>query len=112
MLDQKRNETFQFLMGLWDIDKAWELIGAREPNSSVIVEQTKGYFGLITVDREFAMTVDLSRPLVMILLKTEGAEGCFVIDGWHRLFRAVQENVGELPAHLLSEDEEQLIQLR
>ncbi|MEU7822955.1 hypothetical protein [Catellatospora sp. NPDC049133] len=68
--------------------------------------------GLIGPDREtfdaaYAMTTDLSIPLVLAMLPDPvgGNHVPLLIDGTHRLYRAMREGVDELPVHVLTADE-------
>jgi hypothetical protein len=57
------------------------------------------------IDLEHARAVDLSYPV--LLLESSGA----IIDGWHRIYRASQLGIAELPAVVITADEEALIRL-
>lgn len=53
------------------------------------------------LDEAYAMTCPLARPLLFVPFKGVSQ----LIDGWHRLFKAVVLGVLELPAYLLTEQE-------
>jgi hypothetical protein len=59
------------------------------------------------LDWEYAKTTDLSNPLLVIPFSDEEI---LLIDGWHRLARAVMEGVEELPMVLLTQEEADSIQ--
>lgn len=59
------------------------------------------------IDLDYARTTDLARPLLLIPF---GESEILLIDGWHRLARAVLEGVEELPMYLLTEEEAKAIQ--
>lgn len=53
------------------------------------------------LDEDYAMTTDLSRPLLILPL-----DGKHVLaDGWHRAFRAAMTGVDILPCYVLSEED-------
>ncbi|MBC7526466.1 MAG: hypothetical protein H7308_02855, partial [Chthonomonadaceae bacterium] len=53
------------------------------------------------IDEAYAHTRDLSKPLIAVPQE----ERLLIIDGWHRLLRAVLEEVEELPLYLLTQEE-------
>ena len=56
----------------------------------------------VDVDPAYAMTVDLTEPLILGTLQAEGrSPEVLVIDGWHRLYRASLEARQTLPGHVL-----------
>lgn len=60
-----------------------------------------------SLDWEYAKTTDLTKPILVIPF---GECEILLIDGWHRLARAVLEKVEELPMVLLTQDEADSIQ--
>jgi hypothetical protein len=50
---------------------------------------------------EHAVGAGLTKPVIFLPFKGEH----LLIDGWHRLYRAVTEGVGTLPCHILTEAE-------
>jgi hypothetical protein len=73
----------------------------------VIDEPLAAFTRKARVDRNRAITTEeLSKPVLVIPLPTQvfGPQpGYFVIDGYHRITRALHEGVSELPAHFLAE---------
>jgi hypothetical protein len=56
--------------------------------------------------RAYAMTTDLTQPLIIAtLLVTGGEPAALLIDGTHRLFKGHATGTAELPAYLLTEAE-------
>lgn len=53
------------------------------------------------LNEAYAMTTDLTKPLLFAPL----VDKICLIDGWHRLFRAVSETVDILPAYFLTQAE-------
>lgn len=97
----------------WDVEKALTLVAGRQPDiillDDALAEQSEGQ---LDVDPERALLhATLSEPVLVIPLPVnlfgDGA-GDLVIDGWHRIFRAVHEGSKELAAHFLSPDDERI----
>jgi len=91
----------------WNITEALRLIerSPREPDWFAPQEQG------VTIphirerapelDAAYAMTTDVAKPLLFIPF--EGRH--LLVDGWHRLYRAVAEGVTDLMAYTLTEEE-------
>lgn len=63
-------------------------------------------------NREYAMTTDLTQPLIVATLHLPGSgNSSLLIDGTHRLYRAHREHVAELPAYVLDVNESLVIRL-
>jgi hypothetical protein len=57
-------------------------------------------------NRAYAMTTDLTQPLIIATLPVTGDEpAALLIDGTHRLFKGHATGTAELPAHVLTEAE-------
>jgi hypothetical protein len=71
--------------------------------------QPEGRFPLIAgpdLDRAYAMTTDLDKPLIFATLQAAGQEPePLLIDGWHRAYRAHAEQRTHLPAYVLDVEE-------
>ncbi|MCX4681666.1 hypothetical protein OG413_41430 [Streptomyces sp. NBC_01433] len=61
---------------------------------------------------EHAMQTDLARPVIIATMEFDGAEAVLLIDGVHRIYRAMVENRPTLPAYLLSVTETKQIRER
>lgn len=61
----------------------------------------------VRIDREHAMTTDLSEPIILVQVEDPktGDWLRILIDGHHRLYRAAREGVARLPAYLLTPNE-------
>ncbi len=106
-----QDETFTFQHEghtlVWNISKANRIIEAspREPDffrpfeQGVTREQIQDRYPAL--DWEYAKAVDLTRPLLFVPYRGLAQ----LVDGWHRLARAILEGVAELPAYLLTEEE-------
>ncbi|WP_328383608.1 hypothetical protein OHQ88_14010 [Micromonospora zamorensis] len=63
------------------------------------------------LNRTYAMTTDLSQPLIVAQISVNGAPpGPLLIDGTHRLYRAWREHAPRLPAYVLTVQETRQIQ--
>lgn len=63
------------------------------------------------VDRLYAMSTDLGKPVLLGQLSVNGAPpAALLIDGVHRLYRAWRDGVPHLPAYLLTAAETRAIQ--
>lgn len=118
-------QIFRFMIWQWCIDTAEELIQV-DPTAAELVPEgditrlgkflplnpdPPGIVPLVRVhvDVEYAMTVDLDKPVIAARLVSESGKdgGVIVIDGWHRVFRALWEGREHLPTYLLSAEAEQ-----
>ncbi|MBB6546905.1 hypothetical protein [Nonomuraea rubra] len=96
-------EVFQMLGWRWDITKAKKLTQGRAPDGWIVPERWAAMIQLIAIDAEHATQVDLSEPLIMATVPNGGM---LIIDGWHRLCKALALEVEELFAVVLTEEEE------
>ncbi|NBF00257.1 hypothetical protein FE391_43630 [Nonomuraea sp. KC401] len=101
--DSSRVEIFQMLGWRWDITAAKQIAQGRVPEGRIVTEWWAGMLNLIVIDAEHAARVDLSRPLIVATVPTGGM---LIIDGWHRLCKAVTIGVEELSAVVLTAEEE------
>lgn len=114
-------QFFQFAVSRWCISHARELIEA-DPDAARLVEDIEiepfrqflpldkprpGFIKLIEVrvDAAYAATTDLARPIMLAPIISDSGErfGGVVIDGWHRVYRALTDGVVELPGYVLTE---------
>ncbi len=66
------------------------------------------------MDAAYAMTTDLSRPLLLTLFVRQLAgvdepNTLQLLDGWHRLYKALLTGVEYLPAYLLTQEQSELV---
>lgn len=122
--EQPPAQWFRFGGWLFDVDRAQALLAERprEPKPLAVMPWVRQYgldlldepnrgFGL-EFDREYAMTTDLTNPLIVVTLHLPGSgNSSLLIDGTHRLYRAYREEVTELPAYVLNVDESLAIRL-
>lgn len=101
--DDSRVEVFQMLGWRWDITEAKKLTQGRAPEGRIVTEWWAAMIQLVAIDAEHACRVDLSEPLIVATVPTGGM---LIIDGWHRLCKALTIGVAELFAVILTEEEE------
>ncbi|GAA1577334.1 hypothetical protein GCM10009827_118980 [Dactylosporangium maewongense] len=101
-------EVFRFLAWAWDVT-AGNALAVDYPVRRADVTVLAGIAQLIGVHQARAAVADLARPLLVAPMP--GA-GLFMIDGWHRITRALAEGVTHLPAKVLTEADEARIRLR
>ena len=101
----------------WNVDLALE-IAASKPLESVAVADIKHFAETYEVDLGYALSdrVDLNKPLLFVLLagrdtaraevKATGLPEAVLIDGVHRLTKAIHLGLEVLPAKFLEQDEE------
>lgn len=118
--DQAREQRFQFGPWLFNVSKAQELV-AESPRDArpMPVEHWARFYGLTgpdagsfslfsprNLDKDYALTTDLSEPVIIATMRTLGGEQfSLLIDGTHRLYRAHVEGVARLSAYVLSIEE-------
>jgi hypothetical protein len=99
-------EMFTLLGWAWDVDLAVRL-ARRHPVRQAAARTLAGVKNFIRVDPDHAATADLTRPILIVPLPCAPEPGNrLVIDGWHRIHRALTEGLDELPAILLNAADE------
>lgn len=106
-LDLNEYEDFSYGGRVWDVRKAKRILYQNpRPKAMFPVNSVKSYIdhGLINTGRNYE-DANLSIPLILISSKGDDVSGQFPIDGWHRIRKALESGVNELPAYVLTEDE-------
>ncbi|MFI7225116.1 hypothetical protein ACIBO5_18025 [Nonomuraea angiospora] len=101
--DSSRVEVFQMLGWRWDITAAKQLTQGRAPDGRIVTEWWAAMLQLVAINPEHAAQVDLSEPLIVATVPNGGV---LIIDGWHRLCKAVTIGLPELFAVVLTAEEE------
>jgi hypothetical protein len=119
--ESPRVQRFQFGPWVFNVNRAQAIIA--ESTREVVqlpVAPWAQFYGLDNPDgtsvslfsplpefnRDYAMTTDLSDPLLVAMLRNNDGEVFpLLIDGTHRLYRGHVEHVATLPAHALTEGE-------
>ena len=109
-------------LSLYNISTALERFGGRPATTSIdVAERAKQIQprdagtpseDKALIDPDHAATVDLSYPVMLLERGRElgGAHGR-VIDGWHRIYRAAQLGIPQLPAIVITPEEEAFIRI-
>ncbi|NRQ38433.1 ParB N-terminal domain-containing protein [Nonomuraea sp. NN258] len=101
--DSSRLEFFQMMAWRWDITTAKKLTRDRTPEGRIEPGEWAGMLQLVAINREHAAQVDLSEPLIVATVPNGGM---LIIDGWHRLYKALNAGIPELLAVVLTAEEE------
>lgn len=120
---RQSEQRFVFGGRVFDIDQAQAIIAERprQPGMLPVAPWAQAY-GFDTLDdphtvpiigpgpdfnRDYAMTTDLNEPAIVATMYSQehGQDYPLLIDGTHRLYRAYQEGITELPAYVLTVDE-------
>ena len=84
---------------MWDIDS---LLSDLSKAPSVCISTSKLTPGeWLSIDREYAKTTDVSKPIVLFELPENKA---YIADGNHRLYRAATENIPEMKVVFVPEE--------
>ncbi|WP_157254888.1 ParB N-terminal domain-containing protein [Nonomuraea typhae] len=101
--DRSRVEFFQMMAWRWDITIAKKLTEGRAPEGRIEPREWAGMLQLVSINREHAAQTDVSVPLIVATVPNGGM---LIIDGWHRLYKALTTGVSELSAVVLTAEEE------
>jgi hypothetical protein len=102
-------EGFRFLAHAWDVTEGHRR-AADYPIRQVNITVLAGFAQLIRVTPEHLNRVDLTRPILIVPVPE--LAGKLVIDGWHRVHRALRDGLTRLLARVLTEADEQHIRIR
>ncbi|GAA2456144.1 hypothetical protein GCM10010191_89340 [Actinomadura vinacea] len=102
-------EMFVLLGWAWDIDTAARL-AVRHPVTRPDIRPLAWARTVIQIDPDHAATADLSRPLLAV--PVPNTQTPLVIDGYHRIHRALNAGIHRLPVVLLDEDDERACRIR
>jgi hypothetical protein len=91
----------------WDVTHAGRIVAGREPTPVEVADWAE-QLPSVGINDDHWPTADLAKPLIVIP-DPAVADRLQLIDGWHRVRRAVAEGIVVLPAHVLSHDEERAI---
>ncbi|WP_431898380.1 hypothetical protein [Nonomuraea sp. bgisy101] len=88
----------------WDVSAAKKLAVGRVPDTRVEVAAWAAMARLIGINADHVPNVELDEPLIAV--PVPNGEGPMIIDGWHRICKALRRGVPELDAVALTSDEE------
>ncbi|MFI0410611.1 hypothetical protein [Actinomadura sp. 3N508] len=103
------DEMFVLLGWAWNIDTATRL-ATRHRARRVDIRPLAWARAVIGIDPDHAATVDLARPLLTVTIP--GTCTPLVIDGWHRVHRALATGIHQLPVIHLDADDERACRVR
>ena len=98
-------ETFRLLLDSWDVAKAFDLMEAGElefEESRIGIENAEKMKWMIYCNREHLKTMtedDLAWPILVATWQ----DSTLIIDGWHRVFKALELGMTDLPCYVLSD---------
>jgi hypothetical protein len=108
-------EFYEYVGWRWNVDRAKEIIGDRVPRVHVDVSEAYRHLkpNLEMIDEEHVVNdgVDLTQPLIGLVLRIGGEESLVVIEGWDRVYRARHDGIDTLPVRILTPREEREIRL-
>ena len=110
-----RHETFRVLNTVWDVDALnAELDKHPEQVFEVRTQNlTGGLYGFVSIDETLLDTLEHpDRPIIVLGIHTKGGEGKIVVDGNHRLERAIRTEQESIRVFFVSGDEERRYRLR
>ena len=99
-------DIFTFGAYRWNITAAEQLLAGRPVEHYAPVKKAAALLFMVYIDEAHAATVDLAKPLIIAPVNNVGH---IVIDGWHRIYKAHNEGIETLPAHVLTAEEEHQI---
>jgi hypothetical protein len=109
-------------LSLYNISKALDLVAGRPATTAIdVAERAKQVQhrdaatpaeDKALIDPDHAATVDLSYPVILLGSRSDmGVGPGRVIDGWHRIYRAAQLGIAELPAFVITPEDKALIRI-
>lgn len=108
-LDLVKDEIFHYYGGSWDVRKAKRMIH-QNPRPTIQFEAKNAKYqiesGAIATYDKYLEMADTSVPIILISSKNaDGSTGYFPIDGWHRIRKAIENNIDFIPAYVLTIEE-------
>lgn len=98
--------------GTWDVSEAQDIVKDRPVTGMMFPSELDSLGKNVTIDEEYAMAhSDLNEPVIAVLIAVGESKDYFVIDGWHRIFKARQLGVNHLPVYILNEVESERVTL-
>ena len=98
--------------GTWDVTQAKEIVKGRPITDMIYPAELDSLGKNVTVDEEYAMAhSDLNSPVIAVQIVIAESKDFFVIDGWHRIFKARKLGIENIPVHILNESESELVTL-
>lgn len=96
--------------GTWDVTQAQDIVKDRPITDMMYPAELDSLGKNVTIDKEYAMAhSDLNEAVIAVLIHVGPSTDFFVIDGWHRIFKARQLGVENIPVHILDEAESERV---
>lgn len=98
---------------LYRLDVLFKLVSKRKP-STIAVDRLKWILPFTTTYENRVKSADIKAPLLVHLTKNGMAKNddvLIVVDGAHRLMKAINEHTKELPCYLLSDEDMELARI-
>ena len=107
--DGNDDEVFHFGNKSWDVKRGYQLVKQHniEPEMLPVEGGLASFLGFMRVNDDWAKTTDLSKPVLLI----DTGKGVLVIDGYHRIKKAKDAGVKELPGYILSQEQSAEIEI-
>lgn len=108
---ESRGQVFRFLGKAWDIDAAFKIL-EKTPRVPQMLDISKsGNF--VRTDPEYVASIDPEKaePVIVGTITVDGEENWLPLDGYHRIRRARDLGIDELPAYILTKKETDKIEI-
>ena len=98
--------------GIWNVTEAQDIVKDRPITDMMFPAELDSLGKNVTIDQEYAMAhSDLNEPVIAVLIAVGPSKDFFVIDRWHRIFKARKLGVENLPVYILNEAESERVTL-
>ncbi len=95
----------------WDVSAALEIVKGRMQMVMIFPAEIATIGKNVKVDHDYAMTTDLTIPVIAVVIQLDEMRDMFIIDGWHRIHKAVQLGIENIPCYVLSEEQTKTVTL-
>lgn len=100
--DGTQEEVFHFGNKTWDVQRGYQLVKQHniQPEMLPVQNGLAKFLGFTRTNQDWAKDAHLEDPVLLI----DTGNGVMVIDGYHRILRAKNEGIEELPGYILSKE--------
>ena len=121
-------EVFKYMSLAYDVTKAKALVDGREAQANIDPKQWENWISReipcsgptkrmltlgIGINQEHVASVDTDQPVIVARFTMPGEDVIpLPIDGWHRIQKAINEGLEEIPAHYLTLEESEEVRIR
>jgi hypothetical protein len=104
-------QVFRYMAKAWDIDLAFKIL-EKAPRDPQLVDISKSG-NLIRTDPKYVASIDLEKaaPIIVGTITADGEEYWLPLDGYHRIRRARDLGIDELPAYVLTKKETDSVEI-